>query len=239
MRTAHSRITDTSRRPDGRRICLTVRSMKRGCGLLRVTAAFPIVFAAALGQRILGQTQTPTVPSRPGAANPPPKQPLVTKPVPAPDPFTLTTTGTGVIRGLVTAVETNRPIRGAQLLLMPATPERVNPALGRTVATDEQGRYEITNLPPGRYTVAASKTGYVTRSYGQRTRSDSAAQEIELRERQALDKIDVALPLGGVAVVTVTDSQGEPLAGVQVDLLKSRFVNGQRTLAPSGSRAET
>ena len=39
---------------------------------------------------------------------------------------------------------------------------------GRSATTDAQGRWIIRSLPAGKYTVSATKGGYVTLNYGQR-----------------------------------------------------------------------
>lgn len=199
-----------------------------------LAAVFCSLFATSPGPATLveAQTQTPGVPAaRPGVP--------AAAPSTAPRDATAAKAPTAIIRGRVIASETNTAIRRVQVRLTAFAATATSLRETRMVATDEQGRYEITDLPAGRYTVSASKTGYVTRSYGQRTTADSPPQPIELGEAQAIDKIDIALPLGGVVVVTVVDPLGEPLAGVQVDVLRTRFVNGQRTLTPAGSSAET
>jgi hypothetical protein len=75
---------------------------------------------------------------------------------------------------------------------------------GRTAGTDAEGRYEIDNLPAGRYTLTATKPGFVTLSFGQR-RPFESGRPIEVVDKQLLEQADFALPRGGVIVVRVTD----------------------------------
>jgi len=39
---------------------------------------------------------------------------------------------------------------------------------GGVTSTDTDGRYEIKDLPGGRYSISATKSGYITSQYGQR-----------------------------------------------------------------------
>ena len=62
----------------------------------------------------------------------------------------------------------------------------------RVATTDAQGRFEIRELPAGRYTMTASKGGFVSLQYGQRRPSESGTP-IELADAQTIDKITIAL----------------------------------------------
>lgn len=66
------------------------------------------------------------------------------------------------------SADTGAPIRRAQVRI--ASPDARE---SRVAATDAQGRFEIKELPAGRYTVTASKGGFVSLQYGQRRPSES------------------------------------------------------------------
>src|SRR5215212_5497453 len=72
--------------------------------------------------------------------------------------------GKGIIRGVVTAADTGGPIRNASVFIQDGDPTAGLET--RSVFTDAQGRYEISRLKGGRYSVSASKPGYQPRSYG-------------------------------------------------------------------------
>jgi hypothetical protein len=77
--------------------------------------------------------------------------------------------GTAVLRGVVVAADTGAPIRRAQVrTAAPGAQET------RTTLTDEQGRFELRELSGGRYTITASKGGFITLQYGQRRRSSGS-----------------------------------------------------------------
>src|SRR5262249_57902090 len=83
-------------------------------------------------------------------------------------------TGTASVRGRVVAEGTNVPVPRVEIRV--STSE--NPA-GKTAETDANGRYEVTGLAAGRYTVAASKPRYIRTAYGQ-TRPNGLGQPVDV-----------------------------------------------------------
>ena len=143
------------------------------------------------------------------------------------------TAGTGAIRGRVTAADTGAPLRRAQLVLSGGELKQPTHA-----ATDAQGRYEFTQLRAGRYTLEASKSTYVTLHYGQRWAFE-AGKPIEVIDGVALEKINIALPRGGVISGTIVDDLGDPIALACVRAWRSTFDQGKRKLVPAGQYVET
>ena len=92
--------------------------------------------------------------------------------------------GTAVLRGFVVAADTGAPIRRAQVRVL--APEAQDT---RITTTDEQGRFELKELVGGRYTVTASKGGFVTLQYGQRRPSERGTP-VDLPAGQTLEKLD-------------------------------------------------
>jgi large repetitive protein len=135
----------------------------------------------------------------------------------------------GKISGRVVAADTGRPVRRARVsLTAPELPE------GRGTLTDDSGVFEITELPPGRYTLAVSKTGFVTLSYGQR-RPLQAGTPLQLAEGQEMSGIDFRLPRGSVIAGHVFDETGEPMPGATIRVLRYQYTQGERQLAPAGT----
>jgi Carboxypeptidase regulatory-like domain len=141
--------------------------------------------------------------------------------------------GTAALRGQVVAADTGTPIRRAQVRV---SAQNVREA--RVTITDGQGRFEIRDLAAGRYTLTASKGGFVTLQYGQRRPGESGTP-LELAEGQALDKLLVGLPRGSVIGGRITDEFGEPLVNAAVSALRYAFVGGARRLVPAGARDTT
>ncbi len=140
-------------------------------------------------------------------------------------------TGTARIRGRVVAAAGNTPLRRAQITLTAAD----NPQLRRSTTTDADGRYEIGELPAGRYQVAVTKAGYVSLQYGQR-RAFEPGTPINLRDGETMSSVDLSLPKGAVIAVRLTDEFGEPIAGQMVQVQRFQWSeDGRRRLIGTGS----
>jgi hypothetical protein len=138
-------------------------------------------------------------------------------------------TGTARIRGRVVAADNGIPLRRAQVRVSVAE-LRIN----RSVNTDAEGRYEFSELPAGRYTIFVSRSGYVSLQFGQRRPLESG-RPLDVGNAQIVERIDFALPRGGVIAGRVTDEIGEPLAGVRMQAMRYQYLpNGQRQLTPVG-----
>jgi hypothetical protein len=142
-------------------------------------------------------------------------------------------TGNATIRGRVTRADTGQPLRRVQVRAM--APELRD---GRMAMTDEDGRYELKQLPAGRFTVMASKGGFVTLQYGQR-RTLQQGQPIAVADGQVIEKIDFALSRGSAISGQVLDEFGDPVTGAMVQALRYQFYNGQRRLVPAAGGMQT
>ncbi len=139
---------------------------------------------------------------------------------------------TGVIRGKIVNTE-GRPLRRVQVRLSgESIPE------GRTASSNGLGRFEIKELPAGRYTLNANRAGYLAMSYGQ-SRPGEPGRPIELGDGQAIENADFVLPHTAVISGHVFDETGDPLAGANVLTLQMRFFNGRRRLTPVRGNAFT
>ncbi len=137
--------------------------------------------------------------------------------------------GTSVIRGTVVAADNGSPIRRAQVRIAGQG------AQGRLATTDAQGRFELRDLPAGRYTLSALKGGFVSVQYGQRRPSESGTP-LEIGEGQILEKVVIALPRGSVISGRITDEFGEPVANAIVTTLRYGYAGGARRLLPAGGQ---
>ena len=133
------------------------------------------------------------------------------------------------IRGNVSAADTGAPLARAVVRVFPR-PESRN----ATALTDATGRYELL-VPPGTYTVEASKPAYMTLSYGQR-RAFERGTLVEVRAGDTLDNVSFRLPRGAVITGTVFEPFGEPAVGVAVRILRYGFRDGGWSLERTGGR---
>jgi protocatechuate 3,4-dioxygenase beta subunit len=130
--------------------------------------------------------------------------------------------GTAVIKGRVVAADGNRPLRRVQI-------RAAGVGRDRTTSTDEDGQYELVDLPAGRYTLSAVRAGFLTLVYGQR-RPREIGRVVDVADVQIVDHIDFALPRMAVIAGRITDEEGEPIAGVNVYAMRSAYFNGRRQL---------
>lgn len=182
--------------------------MRRGLILLAVVVALSVLLSPGLGAQALTPGQ-PAPPPRMMAGQQPPK-------------------GTAVLKGTVVAADTGAPIRRVLVRAMSNEIQDVKAA-----TTDEQGRFEITELVGGRYTLTAQKAGYVTLSYGQRRPSERGTP-VEVGPAQTVEKLTFALPRGGVITGRIADEFGDPLPEAMVRVERYRYVPGGRRLMPAG-----
>ena len=142
-------------------------------------------------------------------------------------------TGTARLRGVVVGGEAGLPLRRAMVQL---SGEGLRE--GRIATTDAEGRWEITELPAGRFTLTAFKAGYVRLQYGQR-RPFVPGRPLELRDGQTLENVNFNLPRGAVIAGRIVDEFGEPMAEVSVMPMRYQFFNGRRQLVPAGRFSQT
>jgi protocatechuate 3,4-dioxygenase beta subunit len=185
----------------------------------RLSIPLTVTFSLFLCSPAFSQTSTGGTPVRPGAAT--------TAPLPGMPGGAQAQAGTARLRGRVVAAQTGAPLRRAQVSLgSPASPTPTP----RTASTDSDGRFEFTQLPPGRYSVIVNKTGYVALQYGQKRPTDPMTM-VTLADGERRDDVNVALPRGGVIAVRITDDYGDPLPGAQVQVQRYQFgPDGQRRL---------
>jgi protocatechuate 3,4-dioxygenase beta subunit len=138
-------------------------------------------------------------------------------------------TGTGRITGRVLAAETGNPIRRAQVRI--SGPD----IMAKSSLTDAEGRFEFRDLPSGRFTLSASKSGFVQVQYGQ-TRPFESGRPIELAEKQVLENADIQMPRGSVIAGRIVDEFGEPVPDVNVTALRQSWSNGRRRMSPAPGR---
>src|SRR5438093_4006044 len=138
-------------------------------------------------------------------------------------------TPAGRITGRVLAADNGRPVKRARVFV-----SAVELPGGRGALTDDQGVFDLVELPAGRYTLSVSKSGFVSLSYGQR-RPLQAGTPLQLADGQEIKDIEFRLPRGSVIAGHVYDETGDPMPGVLVRVLRYQYQQGDRRLAPAGT----
>ena len=127
-----------------------------------------------------------------------------------------------VASGAVINQATMEPIDGAEVKFTPEV------GIEYKTRTDTAGKFSFTKLPPGFYTIAVSRSGFVDpeNSLGPRHIRVGPGDEIK----------DLRLQMTAASVISgrVTDENGQALSPAMVVALKVRYLNGRRVLLPGG-----
>jgi hypothetical protein len=95
-------------------------------------------------------------------------------------------TGSAVVRGRIAAPD-GKPLRKVLVRI-------TGPSVNLAVYSDDEGRYVLDGLPPGRYTLTAARNGYLTRG-------------------QPLEPVDLTLWPAGVITGQVLDQRSASAKG--------------------------
>jgi hypothetical protein len=187
-------------------------------------------FACLVGLGAVMQAQAP----QPGQQIQPPAQPGSPQRMPARPlrPGETPPKGTAVIKGQALAT-TGTPVRRAQVRAM-----SMEGRGGGVTNTDAEGRYEIRELAAGRYTITATKGGFVQGQFGQR-RPGEPGTPIDLSDGQSAERVNFVLSRGGVIAGRIVDDGGEPVSGTMVSAMRYQFMSGARRLMPGGGEGST
>jgi Carboxypeptidase regulatory-like domain len=142
---------------------------------------------------------------------------------------TPTTVGTGLVSGTVSLEGSSTPVRRARVTLSGGGLRG-----GRSTVTDDKGQFSFSALPAGRFTMTASKPGYVTVAYGAKA-PGRPGTPIELADGQQLSHADITIPKGSVITGIVVDEVGDPAPLTQVRVMRYVMRTGEKTLQMAGA----
>ncbi len=148
---------------------------------------------------------------------------------PARDAQVAQPTGTAMILGQVVTGDAGTPVRRARVNLVGQELRGQ-----KATMTDDDGRFVFTLLPAGRYTVNASKVGYVNLAYGAKG-AGRAGTPIQLADGQKLETKAMSLPKGGVVTGIVLDENGEAAPGTTVRAMRQVIRTGEKRLESAGT----
>jgi protocatechuate 3,4-dioxygenase beta subunit len=100
-------------------------------------------------------------------------------------------------------------------------------------STDNEGKFVFEDVAPGRYTLSAEKTGFVTARYGARSNTLSGTQ-LNLVAGVELKSLSLKMTPQGVIAGRVTDQDGDPVAMTQVQAMRYGYQRGRRQLQQTG-----
>ncbi len=132
-------------------------------------------------------------------------------------------TGSGVIFGLVTEADSNRPVPGAivSINLPGAQPLRV--------MADPQGRFGFRQMPAGAFSITATRPGWVDGAFG-RTRPGGPMLPLMVADGERVSNVTVPMWRYATIAGTVMDETGDTLVNAPVRVLKRSTIGGKATL---------
>jgi hypothetical protein len=157
------------------------------------------------------------LPGQTAVLNPSPQQPPRDTSAPA-------AKGTGSIKGKVVAADSGRPMRRVQIAL--SSPDLSE---SRSISTTALGTFEFNDLPAGRYTISASRAGFIRLQYGQR-RPGEPGRPLHLADAQHFTNADFSLPRTSSISGRITDEIGDPLPEVSIFPAQWKYFRGRRQL---------
>ena len=129
---------------------------------------------------------------------------------------------------VVSAASEPKPLRRARVTLNgpPLQP-------GRTAITGDDGTFAFDGLPPGQYSLAAVKSGYIAMEFG--ASGPGRPGSTVMLDPGGQRVIAIGLPKGSAITGMVTDPEGQPLSGLQVTALTYRITppSGERRFLPA------
>jgi len=131
--------------------------------------------------------------------------------------------GTATVSGVVTTIdEPGRPLRRVTVTLQSA-----NLRAPISAITGDDGRFVLTGVAAGHYTVAATRQGYVNTVLGAPPGS-ILGSPLAVADGEQVAGLSLRMPRGGVITGMVRFPSGRPARDMQVQVSPVRMVNGRR-----------
>ena len=150
---------------------------------------------------------------------------------PAPDSATDAAARTARVEGQV-LTQTGEPLRKATVRLTPYGTSLANAVYEDT--SDASGNFVFEAVSPGRYTLFAQRAGFIVQYYGARSATNTTGSVLTLAAGQVVKDLSLKLAPQGVIFGRVTDTDGDPLPGAQVQVLWIHHSRGERGLSFAG-----
>ena len=133
------------------------------------------------------------------------------------------------IEGTVINAQTGEPLKNAHLTLRSISQPS---AAAYGTSSDASGHYLIDDVDPGRYAFSASRNRFVNQSYS--PKGDKRSTTITLANGQHMKAVVFKMTPQGVIAGRILDGEGEPLAGVSVQVMRYMYQRGHRQLVQAG-----
>ena len=123
--------------------------------------------------------------------------------------------------GRIVAADSGAPVRSAAIRVA-----GTNPGAATLVATtDDNGAFDVRDVPPGRYLVYVTKPGFVSTPF---SLAAGTADPFGVSAGQQVDMRDLRLPRAGVVSGRVVDGFGDPVADIAVTAWRVEYLSPAR-----------
>ena len=113
------------------------------------------------------------------------------------------------------------------------SPGVTNIQVSNTASTDSAGQFAITGIAPGKYRLSAERSGFINTQYGARG-PNKPGTLLTLEPGQKSSDLAMRLTPQGVIAGRVLDEDGEPVANVDVQVLRQQYMQGRKQMARTG-----
>lgn len=152
------------------------------------------------------------------------------QPAPPRDATAAVTSGTASVSGTVVNDEDKPvPVRRAIVTL---SGDGLRPS--RSAISDDEGRFTISGLPAGRFTLTVSRASFITSTFGAK-RPARPGTPIAVADGAHVMDLVVRLWRGAVVAGVLRDDTGAPVKGIEVHAVPARAVGGLLTLSNNGA----
>lgn len=136
------------------------------------------------------------------------------------------------IAGRVVNAVTGEPVRKAAVTLAygSSAPGPDDWLRNYSAVSDANGVFTIAHIASGKYRLQAKRNGFLDLEYGARS-SQTAGTVLDLEVPDHLKDIELRLIPYGILTGRIVDADGDPVPWAQLQLLKSHYWNGKKTLA--------
>jgi hypothetical protein len=137
------------------------------------------------------------------------------------------------LEGSVLNSITGQPLRDAEVsLLREGGAEQL---LSTTTSTN--GAFQLNGVQPGRYVLMASRSGFEPRNYAASEKNAGHGTVLNVSDGAAIKALTIRLnPMGAISG-RVIDENGEPMAHVSVEAMRSTWIRGRKQLVAAGQAA--
>lgn len=159
-------------------------------------------------------------------------QPAVMPPPPPPTP----TADLATIQGQVVNALSGTPLTKAHIIINRVNRGGPMPMGSRnsySATTDASGNFTVTGIEPGTYRLNADRTGFLSGQYNAR-RPGASGTPLDLGRAQRMSNVVLKLTPHGVISGKITDEDGDPLEGVQVQAMRYVYNQGKKQLQQNG-----